>query len=65
MVTKTKKKDLSIKLVRGTAAADERQLKVLHALGLRRSKQTVQRDNSATIKGMINKVAHLVEVTTN
>jgi large subunit ribosomal protein L30 len=61
----TKKKDLSIKLVRGLAPADQKQTRVLQALGLRRSKQVVEHDNSATIQGMINKVAHLVEVIKN
>lgn len=60
MSTKTKK--LSIKLIRGTAAADKKQQKVLTALGLRRSKQVVEKDASPTILGMINKVSHLVEV---
>lgn len=65
MATKNQKKDLSIKLVRGVAAADTRQLKVLHALKLRKSQQVVEHSDSAVIRGMINKVAHLVEVTRN
>lgn len=64
MATETKKK-LSIKLVRGMAKASKHQVKVLESLGLRKSKQTVQHDNGPTILGMINKVAHLVEVTEN
>lgn len=64
MATKDKKK-LSIKLVKGYKAADKKQLKVLDALGLRKSKQVVQHDDGATILGMIRKVSHLVEVTEN
>lgn len=61
----TKEKKLSIKLVRGYKAADKKQQKVLEALGIRKSQQVVQHDDSPTIMGMINKVSHLVEVTKN
>ena len=60
-----KEKKLSIKMVRGYKAADKRQLKVLEALGIRKSQQVVKHDASPTIMGMINKVSHLVEVTEN
>ncbi len=65
MATKTKKKALNIKLISGMAKADVRQTKVLAALGLRRSKATVQHDDTAIIKGMLRKVSHLVEVSEN
>ena len=63
MATKQEGKKLRIKLVRGIAAADKRQAKVLESLGLKKSKQTVEHFNGVTIMGMINKVSHLVEVT--
>ncbi len=66
MATKnTRKKNLNIKLVTGTAKADDKQLKVLVALGLRRSKSSVQREDRPIIRGMLRKVSHLVEVTEN
>ena len=65
MTTETKKKKLSIKLVRGISKADTKQTKVLAALGLRKSGKTVQHDDGPTILGMLNKVSHLVEVTKN
>ncbi len=65
MATETKKKKLSIKLVRGIAKADKKQTKVLEALGLRKSGRVVQHDDGPTIMGMLVKVAHLVEVTKN
>ena len=37
---------------RGTAAA----------LGLRKLHQTVEHEDTATIRGMVNKISHLVEV---
>ncbi|NQY80534.1 MAG: 50S ribosomal protein L30 [Candidatus Caenarcaniphilales bacterium] len=57
-----KKKKLSIKLVRGYAAASKRQSKVLESLGLRRTNAVVEHFGSATIMGMVKKVDHLVQV---
>jgi large subunit ribosomal protein L30 len=39
-----------------------RQKKTVRALGLRRLGQTVEHDDTPVIRGMINKVSHLVEV---
>ncbi len=61
----TRKKNLNIKLVSGVAKADVKQLKVLAALGLRKSKSSVQREDRPIIQGMLRKVSHLVEVTEN
>ncbi len=61
----TKVKDLKIRMKRGFAKADKRQQKILAALGIRRTNQTVFHDASAIIKGMITKVTHLLEVTPN
>ncbi|MDA0772715.1 MAG: 50S ribosomal protein L30 [Cyanobacteria bacterium] len=63
MATETKK--LSIKLVRGICKADKHQTKILNALGIRKSKQVVHHHNGPTILGMLDRVAHLVEVTNN
>ncbi|MGA9856736.1 MAG: 50S ribosomal protein L30 [Solirubrobacteraceae bacterium] len=41
---------------------DKRQLATLRSLGLRRIGQTVEVSDSPQIRGMIAKVAHLVEV---
>lgn len=64
MATETKKK-LKITMIRGMAKADKKQAKVLEALGIRKSKQSVFHDDSVTINGMLRKVAHLVEVAEN
>ncbi len=53
---------LEIKQVRSVAGANGSQRKNLIALGLRRREQTVVHDDSATIRGMIRKVAHMVRV---
>lgn len=41
---------------------DQRQLDTLRSLGLRKINQTVEREDSAQLRGMIHKVRHLVEV---
>ena len=41
---------------------DQRQLDTLRSLGLRRIGQTVEVGDSPQIRGMLHKVAHLVEV---
>jgi large subunit ribosomal protein L30 len=41
---------------------DKRQLATLRSLGLRRIGQTVEVSDSPQVRGMIAKVAHLVEV---
>ena len=41
---------------------DDRQRNVIRALGLRRLQQTVTHQDSPTIRGMINKVSHLLNV---
>jgi large subunit ribosomal protein L30 len=42
--------------------SDQRQLDTLRSLGLRRIGQTVEVSDSPSVRGMIAKVAHLVEV---
>jgi large subunit ribosomal protein L30 len=42
--------------------ADKRQLDTLRSLGLRRIGQTVEVSDSPQVRGMLYKVAHLVEV---
>ncbi len=61
----TKVKDLKIRMKRGFAKADKRQQKILAALGIHRTNQSVFHDNTPIIKGMITKVTHLLEVTPN
>ena len=53
---------LKVTLTRGTAGKTERQLQTLAGLGLRKPHQSVVLDDNASIRGMIDKVAHLVAV---
>ena len=54
---------LQIKLVRSTIGTAPKQKKNVEALGLRRREQVVVKEDNAQMRGMIAKVAHLVEVT--
>ena len=53
---------LSITLVKSSIGYSQDQKKTLQALGLRRMNQSVVQNDSATVRGMINKVRHLVTV---
>jgi len=53
---------LKIKLVRGRAGKNYRQLATLDALGLRKPNQEVIKEDRPEIRGMITKVQHLVKV---
>jgi len=54
---------LKVKLVRSVIGSTERQRQVVRGLGLRRINHTVEREDTPAIRGMVQKVLHLVEVT--
>lgn len=62
MAESTKAKKLDIKLVRSPIGQPQRQKGTLRALGLRRINQVVSHDDTPVVRGMIEKVSHLVEV---
>jgi large subunit ribosomal protein L30 len=53
---------LKVTWVRSAIATNERQRATLRGLGLRRLNQTVQVPDAPAVRGMIQKVAHLVRV---
>jgi large subunit ribosomal protein L30 len=53
---------IKVKQVRSKINCPENQKRTLAALGLRRMGQVVEHDNTPAIKGMVNKVQHLVSV---
>ena len=53
---------LKIAQIKSRIGATERQCKNLDALGLTRINAVVEHDDSAIIKGMIERVKHLVKV---
>mgnify|MGYP004448086093 FL=1 len=54
---------IQIKLVRSVIGTNPNQRKNVEALGLRKRESIVVKEDNAQIRGMINKVSHLVEVT--
>ncbi len=53
---------LRIKLVRSTIGRPGDQERTVKALGLRRLHHTVERPDTPSIRGMVTKIRHLVEV---
>ena len=55
-------KKLTIKQTKSAIDSPGRQRRTLEALGIRRMHQTVEHEDSLQVRGMINKVRHLVEI---
>lgn len=53
---------LKVKQVRSGIGRTEKQKKTLRALGLKRIRDIVEHEDKPEIRGMIQKVSHLVEV---
>jgi large subunit ribosomal protein L30 len=53
---------LKITLVRSTIGTKPEHRKTIKALGLRKIRQTVEKPDNPQMRGMVNKVRHLVEV---
>ena len=62
MAKKKKDKVYRVTLVKSPIGYTQRQKDTVRALGLRRMNQTVEHIDSAVIRGMLNKVSHLVQV---
>ena len=57
--------NLEITLTRSVIGRPQDQRETVKALGLRKVNQTVEQQDNAAIRGMINKVSHLVSVKEN
>jgi large subunit ribosomal protein L30 len=53
---------LKITLVRSLIGRNEKQRATVAALGLRKLQQTVVKEDNPAIRGMINRVSHMVKV---
>jgi large subunit ribosomal protein L30 len=53
---------LRITQVKSSVSRPSDQRRTLHALGLKKIRQTVEKPDRPEIRGMVNKVIHLVEV---
>ena len=56
-------KKLRITLVKSIIGLSPKQEATVKALGLRRIRQSVSHDDSATVRGMIAKVVHVLSVS--
>jgi len=56
-------KKIQVKLVRSPIGYEKSQKETVRALGLKRMHQTVEHTDSPVVRGMINKVKHLLAVT--
>ncbi len=56
-------KTIKIKLVRSAIGYNESQKRTVKALGLTRLHQVVERPDNPAVRGMVNAIQHLVEVT--
>ncbi|HMC88936.1 MAG TPA: 50S ribosomal protein L30 [Gemmataceae bacterium] len=62
MTTKNKSGTLRIKWVRSFIGCPQDMRQTIRGLGFRRMQQVVERPDTPAIRGMIDKVRHLVEV---
>ena len=63
MATKdNKNKQIVIKLVKGRIAVNPNQRACLKGLGLKKRHQEVSLENTPSVRGMIKKVIHLLEI---
>lgn len=56
------KRTITIRLKKGTIACPPKQRATVAGLGLKRREQEVTLENTPSVRGMIKKVLHLVEV---
>ncbi len=58
-------KTLSITLKRSLIGRPEKQRRIIKALGLRKINQSVTHNDTPSIRGMIHKMSHMIEVSEN
>jgi large subunit ribosomal protein L30 len=61
-MAKKKAKKLRVTLVKSPIGYNKRQKATVRALGLRRMNQTVEHVDNPALRGMLNKVSHLINV---
>ena len=61
-MAENKTKSLKITLIKSPIGYSTRQKNTVRALGLRRMGQTVEHCDTPAIRGMVDKVFHLIEV---
>lgn len=59
---KSSVKTLRIQQVKSPIGFPQKQREVLRSLGLRRIRHVVERPDSPAVRGMVNKIPHLVQI---
>ncbi len=62
MPKKTASKALRITLVKSPIGYKKDQKATVRALGLRRMNQTIEHKDTPAVRGMLNKISHLIKV---
>ena len=57
--------NIKVTLIKSMIGRPEKHRRVLRAMGLTKINRTVELENSASVRGMINKVVHLVKFEEN
>lgn len=57
-----KTKMIRVRQVRSAIGRPRKQHEVLRSLGLRRIRHEVEREDTPAVRGMVTKIAHLVEI---
>ena len=65
MAKKSKSNKIQITLTKSPISSNQRHKATVKALGLRKMNQTVEHDDTPTIRGMIAKIDYLVTVQEN
>jgi large subunit ribosomal protein L30 len=61
--TAAKGKTIKVKLIRSSIACTPKQKATVKGLGLTKMNKTVTLEDTPCVRGMINKIIHMVEVT--
>jgi len=61
-MAKKKTQTLKVTLVKSPIGYSERQKNTVRALGLRKMGQTIEHNDTPVIRGMVDKVSHMVKV---
>jgi len=56
-------KKITVTLKRSVIGRPEKQRRIIRALGLRKINQSVTHDDTPSIRGMIHKTSHMLEVS--
>lgn len=53
---------LRIKYIRSSIGRSEHQKKIVRSLGLRRLNQVVEREDTPSVRGVVAKIPHLIQI---